>query len=60
MSIGSLYESLNHLIDAEESGYINAEQLQEGRGKIEAAIKITRGYLRYLSDSDTLREPISH
>jgi four helix bundle protein len=60
MDIGSLYETLNHFIDAQESGYIDEVILNEGRERIETAIKLTRGYLRYLSSDSTLWEPIAH
>jgi four helix bundle protein len=60
MAIGSLYESLNHFIDAKESAYIDEVLLNEARERIESAIKLTRGYLRYLSSDSDLREPIAH
>lgn len=59
MAIGSLYETLNHFIDAKESGYIDEAELNQGRERIETAIRITRGYLRYLSSDNALREPIA-
>lgn len=40
MAIGSLYETLNHFIDAQESGYIDEVILNEGRERIETAINL--------------------
>jgi four helix bundle protein len=45
---GSLHETLNHLIDAFDCGYINSEQLQYFRGKIKEIERILNGYIAYL------------
>jgi four helix bundle protein len=42
-SRGSLIETLNHLIDAFDCSYINAEQLQYYRGKISEVEKLLNG-----------------
>jgi four helix bundle protein len=56
-SLGSLWETLDHLIDARQSQYINEEEFTKGRELIEKAIKLTRGYMRYLYGNSELREP---
>ena len=48
---GSLSETINHLIDAFDCSYINAEQLQYFRDKIIEVEKILNGYIRYLKAS---------
>lgn len=45
---GSLAETLNHLIDAFDCNYINEEQLQQFRQKIEEVERIMNGYINYL------------
>jgi four helix bundle protein len=45
---GSLAETLNHLIDAFDCNYINEEQLQLFRLKIEEVERIMNGYINYL------------
>lgn len=45
---GSLTETLNHLIDALDCNYINAEQLQYFRTKISEVEKLLNGYIKYL------------
>jgi four helix bundle protein len=47
-SRGSLIETLNHLIDAFDCSYINAEQLQYYRGKISEVEKLLNGYINHL------------
>jgi four helix bundle protein len=48
---GSLSETINHLIDAFDCSYINAEQLQRFRGKILEVERILNGYIRYLKST---------
>lgn len=45
---GSLAETLNHLIDALDAGYISTDQLSSYRQKIEEIEKILNGYIRWL------------
>jgi len=45
---GSLAETLNHLIDALDSSYINDEQLKYFRKKIEEVERLLNGYINYL------------
>jgi four helix bundle protein len=45
---GSLSETLNHLIDASDCSYINAEQLRYFRGKLDELERILNGYIKYL------------
>ena len=45
---GSLSETLNHFIDAFDCSYINTEQLQYFRNRINEVEKILNGYIRYL------------
>lgn len=48
---GSLSETLNHLIDALDCSYINSDQLQYYRTKINEVEKILNGYIRYLKSN---------
>lgn len=45
---GSVSEIVNHLIDAYDCNYINAEQLQYFRSKIAETEKLLNGYIRWL------------
>ncbi|MBO9199593.1 four helix bundle protein [Niastella sp. MAH-29] len=45
---GSLSETLNHLIDAADCSYINAEQLRCYRSKLDELERILNGYIKYL------------
>lgn len=45
---GSLSETMNHVIDAFDCAYINAEQLQYYRVKINEVERILNGYISYL------------
>jgi four helix bundle protein len=45
---GSISETMNHLIDAFDCGYITSEQLQRYRIKIDELEKILSGYIKYL------------
>lgn len=45
---GSLSETLNHFIDAFDCTYINTEQLQYYRNRINEVERILNGYIRYL------------
>lgn len=45
---GSLYETMNHLIDAHDCGYISEELLEEYKGKAMEAGKILNGYISWL------------
>ena len=45
---GSSYEVLDHFITACDEGYINEESLSHGRSLVEANVKLTNGYIRYL------------
>jgi four helix bundle protein len=45
---GSMSETMNHLIDAFDCGYITSEQLQRYRIKIDELEKILSGYIKYL------------
>jgi four helix bundle protein len=47
---GSLSETLNHLIDAFDSGYINEEQLKYFRTSITEVEKVLNGYISYLTE----------
>jgi four helix bundle protein len=48
---GSLSETINHLIDAFDCSYINSEQLQYYRDKINEVEKVLNGYIRYLKSN---------
>ncbi len=45
---GSVYEVLDHLITAEVEVLISRELLAAGREKVENAIRLLNGYIRYL------------
>jgi four helix bundle protein len=45
---GSLSETLNHMIDAFDCGYINSYQLQLFRERIKEVERILNGYIAYL------------
>lgn len=47
-SRGSLFEILDDLITCEIENYITKEQLEEGRAKINRALKLLNGYINYL------------
>jgi four helix bundle protein len=48
-SRGSLYETINHLIDAFDEGYITEEKLNYFRSKGRELEKYLNGYINYLS-----------
>jgi four helix bundle protein len=45
---GSLCETLNHLIDASDGTYINGEQRNHYKNKIDEVGKLLNGYITYL------------
>ncbi len=45
---GSLFETLNHLIDAFDEEYITDEELKYFREKVLHCIKVLNGYIAYL------------
>ena len=45
---GSLAETYNHLIDAKDCKYINEEQLQYFKNKIDEVERLLNGYIAYL------------
>lgn len=45
---GSLTETLDHLICANDEGYISAEELQNMREKYNRCLKVLNGYIAYL------------
>jgi four helix bundle protein len=45
---GSLSETLSHMIDAFDCGYIKSEQLHHFREKIKKVERILNGYIAYL------------
>lgn len=47
-SRGSLSESFNHLIDAFDNGYIDAEKLNYFRIKLKEIERLLNGYINYL------------
>jgi four helix bundle protein len=49
---GSLSETLNHLIDAFDCGYIKTDQLHHFREKIKEVERILNGYIAYLERLD--------
>jgi four helix bundle protein len=53
---GSLSETINHLIDAFDCSYINAERLQYFRNKIIEVEIVLNGYIRYLKSAPENRD----
>jgi four helix bundle protein len=47
-SRGSCWETLDHLITANDEGLISGELLAEGREIVNHAVKVTNGYISYL------------
>jgi four helix bundle protein len=54
-SRGSLNEILDHLIVAEEAGYISKEELSELRAETTKCIMILNGYISYLQKVEKIR-----
>ena len=50
-SRGSCWETLDHLITANDDNLINNDLLEQGRSKVSEAIKILNGYISYLQKS---------
>ena len=48
ISRGSLTELIDDLVTALEEGYLNERSYKEGRQKIESALQLLNGYIRYL------------
>ncbi len=48
---GSCFEVLDHLITANDEGFINNEMLQKGRALMERAVLLINGYMRYLKST---------
>lgn len=51
---GSLSETLNHLIDALDAGYLTAETLSRFRLKIQEVEKLLNGYINYLEKQNSV------
>ena len=47
---GSCFETLDHLITANDEDMISSEQLAEGRNLVNEAGKILNGYIKYLQN----------
>jgi four helix bundle protein len=54
---GSLAETLNHLIDAFDGGYINAEQLVNYKIEFDQCGKLLNGYMNYLRTQSKIITP---
>jgi four helix bundle protein len=50
---GSLFEIIDDVITLFEEGYINEEEYIDGRNKINDAIKLLNGYIKYLQTKST-------
>ena len=48
ISRGSLYETIDHLIIAEEENYISADELTNRKVQINKCLAILNGYINYL------------
>jgi four helix bundle protein len=53
MARGSLSETLNHLIDAMDSGYISKEELTSFKADIDETGKLLNGYITFLRNNLT-------
>ena len=51
---GSAYEVLEHMITALDEDLVSAELLADTRGRIETAVKLINGYIRYLKSQQTM------
>ncbi len=52
IAIGSLYETQDHLSAAFDEGYIDVRVLKEHWSPIDEAIRVIKGYIRYLKRFD--------
>lgn len=57
MARGSCYETLDHLITAQDEGMLTAEMLLVGREKFEHTKRLLNGYMRYLKRTATSPNP---
>jgi four helix bundle protein len=57
-SRGSCWETLDHLITANDEGFINEELLNQGRELVYSAVKLINGYMNYLQNAGKTK-PIS-
>ena len=48
---GSVYEVLDHLICAEDQGFINSKEMENFRKSIEDCIRLLNGFIGYLKDA---------
>ena len=48
MARGSLSETFNHIIDARDCNYINDQQIEDLKLKIEQVARLLNGYISYL------------
>lgn len=56
MARGSVSESLNHLIDAFDQGYINDDILKKNKDKLTEIYKMLNGYIAYLKKNNALKK----
>jgi four helix bundle protein len=63
-SRGSLYELVDHLITAQDDGYISVSELEDFKSKIENCIAVLNGFINYLlrakSQNSVVNEPEVH
>lgn len=59
ISRGSLFEIFDHLITCVDSGYITAEQFEDGRSRTLYAIKVLNGYLKMLQHAKMTNDLIT-
>ncbi len=48
---GSCWETLDHLITANDESFIDSQLLQSGRDQVNNSVKILNGYISYLKKS---------
>jgi len=60
-SRGSLYELVDHLITANDEGYISKSELNDFKNEIESCIAVLNGFINYLlrakSQNSNVNEP---
>ena len=57
---GSAYETLDHILCAQDQGFINSEKVKKFRKQIEDCIRLLNGFIRYLKNAKekgTAEEP---
>jgi four helix bundle protein len=59
-SRGSCWETLDHLITANDEGFITEELLDQGRELVYTAVKLINGYMNYLQKAGKSKSTSAH